>query len=99
VMPGMAVDVDEIGRRAASGTLALTVGKAWSPQWQTYIDMARDRLGLSQSPAQPGNSARTVDAGVRFSASSTTQVDVALTHGLSAAAPAFQAGVGVSSKF
>lgn len=95
VMPGMAVDLDASGRRTANGTLAVTVGKTWTPQWRTFLDMARDRLAA----VQVGGTSTTLDAGVSFLATSTTQLDFALTHGLSPAAPAFQAGVGVSSNF
>jgi hypothetical protein len=95
LMPGMAVDVDAYGRRTANGTLAVTVGKAWSPQWRTFVDMARDRLAALQL----GGVSTTVDAGVSFAASPATQLDFAVTHGLSPAAPPFQAGVGVSSSF
>ncbi len=95
VMPGVAVDLDAYGRRTANGTLAVTVGKAWSPQWRTFIDMARDRLAA----VQLGGVSTTLDAGVSFAATPATQLDFAVTHGLSPSAPPFQAGVGVSSSF
>ena len=95
VMPGMAIDLDASGRRTANGTLSVTLGKAWTPQWRTFIDMARDRLAA----VQLGGTSTTLDAGVTFAANPGTQLDFALTHGLSAAAPQFQAGVGVSSSF
>lgn len=102
VMPGMAFDTDLAGRRQANGTLAVTLGKSWSPQWRTYVDFARDRLMptlLATSTAVGGGTSTTLDAGITFQAPSGLQLDVALTHGLSAAAPDFQAGVGVSSRF
>lgn len=95
VMPGMALDLDPQGRRVANGTLAVTVGKAWTPQWRTFVDMARDRVALVQA----GGVSTTLDAGLSFLAGNTTRIDVALTHGLTAAAPPFQAGVGMSSRF
>jgi hypothetical protein len=95
VMPGMATDTGPQGRRQTSGTLAVTIGKTWSPQWRTFVDMARDRLDTTQM--NTGNT--TVDAGVSFAANSTTQIDFALTHGLSETAAPMQAGVGVSSSF
>ena len=95
VMPGMAVDLDAYGRRSANGTLSVTLGKAWTPQWRTFVDMARDRLAA----VQLSGVSTTLDAGVSFAASPATQLDFAVTHGLSPAAPPFQAGVGVSSSF
>src|SRR5437868_2620362 len=48
VMPGMAVDYNTLGRRQANGTFAVTLGKTWSPQWRTFVDMARDRVASLQ---------------------------------------------------
>ena len=54
VMPGMAIDLDASGRRTANGTLSVTLGKAWTPQWRTFIDMAR-------GPPRRGPARRHVD--------------------------------------
>jgi len=95
VMPGMAVDYSMGGRRQSTGTLAVTLGKTWSPQWRTFVDMARDRMGTLQM----AGASTSVDAGVTFVAAPGTQIDFAITHGLGDTAPPFQAGVGVSSSF
>ena len=95
VMPGMAMDTSPQGRRQATGTLAVTLGKAWSPQWRTFVDMARDRLDTMQI----AGTSTSVDAGLSFSASASTQIDFALTRGISDSSTPFQAGVGVSSRF
>ncbi len=95
VMPGMVVDYSTEGRRQATGTFAVTLGKSWSPQWRTFVDMARDRAAT-----QPLAGVTTsVDAGVTFVATPSTQIDFAVTRGLSDAAPPFQAGLGLSSSF
>jgi hypothetical protein len=95
VMPGMVVDYSAQGRRLATGTFALTLGKAWSPQWRTFVDMARDRA----TTLQVAGVTTSVDAGVTFVATPTTQIDFAVTRGLSDTAPPFQAGLGLSSSF
>jgi len=95
VMPGMAVDYTAQGRRQATGTFAITVGKAWTPQWRTFVDMARDRA----TAMQIAGVSTSVDAGITFVASPTTQIDFAVTRGLSDTAPPFQAGLGLSSTF
>ena len=95
VMPGMAVDYSSQGRRQATGTFALTLGKTWSSQWRTFVDMARDRMGTLQM----AGTSTSVDAGISFVAAPGTQIDFAVTRGLSDTAPPFQAGVGVSSSF
>jgi hypothetical protein len=94
VMPGMAVDYS-MGRRQATGTFAVTLGKTWSPQWRTFVDMARDRLAA----VQLAGVSTSVDAGITFVATPNTQIDFAVTRGLSDTAPPFQAGLGVSSTF
>jgi len=95
LMPGLAVDYSALGRRQSNGTFAVTLGKSWSPQWRTFVDMARDRLAT----VQVAGVATTVDAGISFVATPGTQIDFAVTHGLSDAAAPFQAGLGLSSTF
>ena len=95
VMPGMAVDYSVQGRRQSTGTFAVTLGKTWSPQWRTFVDMARDRM----ASLQVAGVSTSVDAGITFVATPSTQIDFAVTRGLSDTAPPFQAGVGVSSNF
>ena len=95
VMPGMAVDYSVQGRRQSTGTFAVTLGKTWSPQWRTFVDMARDRMASMQMSGV----STSVDAGITFVATPTTQIDFAVTRGLSDTAPPFQAGLGVSSSF
>ena len=95
VMPGMAVDYSMQGRRQATGTLAVTLGKTWSPQWRTFVDMARDRMGTLQM----AGASTSLDAGVSFAAAPGTRIDFAVTHGLGDTAAPFEAGLGVSSRF
>jgi hypothetical protein len=91
----MAIDQVTQGHRQTTGTIAVTLGKSWSPQWRTFIDMARDRTAALQASGVSTN----VDAGVSFAATSNTQIDFAVTHGVSETAQPFQAGVGLSSTF
>jgi hypothetical protein len=95
VMPGLAIDYSALGRRQATGTFAVTLGKSWSPQWRTFVDMARDRLAAVQITGVSSS----VDAGITFVAGPSTQIDFAVTRGLSDTAPPFQAGLGLSSRF
>ena len=90
----MVVDYS-MGHRQAMGTFALTLGKSWSPQWRTFVDMARDRVAA----VQLAGVSTSVDAGITFVATPGTQIDFAVTRGLSDTAPPFQAGVGLSSSF
>jgi hypothetical protein len=89
------VDYSAQGRRQATGTFAVTLGKTWSPQWRTFVDMARDRATM----LQVAGVSTSVDAGITFVATPTTQIDFAVTRGLSDTAPPLQAGLGLSSTF
>ncbi|MDT9126936.1 hypothetical protein, partial [Escherichia coli] len=75
----MAVDYSMAGRRQSTGTLAVTLGKTWTPQWRTFVDMTRDRMGTLQI----AGASTSVDAGISFAATPGTQIDFAVTRGLS----------------
>jgi len=91
----LAVDYSALGRRQSNATFAVTLGKTWSPQWRTFVDMARDRV----ASVQVAGVSTSVDAGITFVATPTTQIDFAVTRGISDTAPPFQAGLGLSSSF
>ena len=95
LMPGMAVDYSVQGRRQSTGTFAVTLGKTWSPQWRTFVDMARDRMTTLQLASGSTN----LDAGISFIATPSTQIDFAVTRNLSDASTPMQAGLGLSSSF
>jgi len=95
LMPGMAVDYSVQGRRQSTGTFAVTLGKSWSPQWRTFVDMARDRMATLQLAGGSTN----VDAGITFIATPNTQIDFAVTRNLSDTSTPMQAGLGLSSSF
>ena len=94
VMPG--VYMDRVGgRRFAGGILAATLGKAWSPRWHSFVELAGQQLASRRD----GGSVVTLDAGLAFAATPTLQFDVEASHGLTDAAPELEAGVGVAIKF
>ena len=94
-MPGVYVDRNDAGKRFAGGILAATFGKAWSPRWHSFVEVAGQQLASRRN----GGNVVTLDAGLAFAPVPTLQFDIELAHGLTHAAPDFESGVGVSIKF
>lgn len=95
VMPGVAADKNDTGKRFAAGILAVTVGKEWSPAWKTFVELAGQQLASKRN----GGSVATFDAGVTRLLSDSLQVDFSIARGLTAESPDFQSGVGIAIRF
>ena len=96
VMPGLYRDHGDDGRHYAAGVLAVTLGTAWTPRLQSFVELAGQRLSRSQSDA----SLLDIDTGVAFVASRTLQVDMVVSRSLSgSASQAVRAGLSVSAHF
>jgi len=95
VMPGVYVDRNDAGRRFAGAILAATLGKAWSPRWRSFVELAGQQLASRRH----GGNVVTLDTGLAFAPVPTLQFDIEVARGLTQAAPDFESGVGVSIKF
>ena len=96
VMPGIYRDRGDGGRHYAAGVLAMTLGKAWTPRLQGFIELA----GQCVSRAQPDASLLDVDTGVAFAASRTLHVDAVVSRSLSGSvSQQLRGGLSVSSRF
>ena len=96
VMPGLYRDRGDDGRHYAAGVLAVTLGKAWTPRLQSFVELAGQRLSRSQADG----SLLDVDTGVAFVASKALQVDLVVSRSLSGnASQALRGGLSVSSRF
>ena len=95
VMPGVMLDRNAQGGRFASGILAVTVGKAWTPEWRGYVELA----GLQLASRRNGGSIVSFDAGVAWLVSPSMQLDASFSRGLNATAPDFQWGIGLSVRY
>ena len=95
VMPGVFLDRNEHGKRYAAGIFAVTLGKAWTPRWRTFVEVAGERLARPQD----GGSSVTFDTGLAFVATKSLQFDVAVSRGLTSTSPDLQAGLGISARF
>ena len=93
-MPGLYRDRGDDGKHFAAGVLAVTLGKAWTPRLQSFVELAGQRL----SRAQTGESLLNVDTGLAFVATKTLQVDVVVSRSLSGnASQEVRGGLSVSS--
>jgi hypothetical protein len=95
VMPGVYVGRNDAGKRYTGAIFAATLGKAWSPRWHSFVELAGQQLASRRN----GGSVVTLDTGLAFVATPTLQFDIEVSRGLSDAAPDLESGVGVSLKF
>jgi hypothetical protein len=92
VMPGLAVDTDEAGKRYRSGILAATLGKALSERVRGFVELAAPQIAR----AAHGGTEATFDAGLTYSINKDCQLDVALARGLNRRSPDLRLGAGLS---
>jgi hypothetical protein len=95
VMPGIYRDRDDSGKHYAAAVLAFAIGKEWTPRLHSFVELAGERLPLSQR----GGSSVTLDTGVAFRATRALQFEAIISRGVDGASPNAQAGVGLSSRF
>jgi hypothetical protein len=95
VMPGVLVDTNEDNHRYTAAILAVTVGKSWTDNFRTFVEVAGHQL----TSARNGGSVITYDAGIAYLISPTMQVDTAVYVGANQYTPDFQWTVGFSIKF
>ena len=96
VMPGLYRDRGDDGRHYAAGVLAVTLGKAWTPRLQSFVELA----GQRQSRTQFDGSLLDIDTGLAFTATRTMQFDVVVSRSLAGgASQATRGGLSVSSRF
>lgn len=95
VMPGVVADRRADGKRYAAGILAVTLGKAWTPAWRTFVEIAGQQLASRRN----GGSVVTFDTGVTYLVNDAMQLDFAVSRGLNSTSPDWQWGMGVSFRF
>ena len=96
VMPGVYRDRGDDGKHYAAGLLAVTLGQAWTPRLQGFVELAGQRLSRTQADVSLLN----LDTGVVFAASKSLELDGVVSRSLSgSASQAVRAGLSVSSRF
>lgn len=95
LMPGVLVDKNSEGHRYAAGMFALTLGKALTPKWKTFIELAGQHLATKKN----GGNVATVDTGVTYLVSDNLQLDLSVSRGITSHTPDWQWGLGLSVRF
>jgi hypothetical protein len=95
VMPGVAWQHDDDGRRYTSGIFGIVLGKSWTERWRTFVEYSAPQIAR----ASHGGSQHTVDIGTAYLLADTVQVDTALSRGLNNNTPDWSWTVGFSIKF
>lgn len=95
VMPGMLRDTNDAGEHYVAGSLAVVVGKAWTDEFRTFVEVAGHQL----TSARNGGSIVTYDVGMAYLITPTMQVDTAVSIGANDHTPDRQWTVGFSIKF
>lgn len=95
VMPGVLSDTNEEGNGYVAGSLAAVVGKSWTDDFRTYVEVAGHQL----TSAKNGGSVITYDLGMAYLITPTMQVDTAVSFGANDRSPDQQWTVGFSIKF
>ncbi len=93
-MQGVVYDKTD-GRRHASATLGVALGKAWTPRFQTYVEAAAERI----ASARNGGSTVTYNLGGAYLLRDTVQIDSALSWGANGDTPDLSWAVGFSMQF
>lgn len=93
--PALAVARAADGHRFASGLVALTVDRAWSPEAHGFMQLRGERISLAGADAPDLSLA----IGLHRARRAGLQVDVSLAHGLTPGAPPFEGRAAVSLKF
>lgn len=95
IMPGVLRDTNEGGKHFTAGIFAITLGKAWTDDFRTFVEVAGQQLTSNKN----GGSIVTYDAGMAYMLSPTMQIDTAVSIGANDHAPDRLWTIGFSVKF
>ena len=94
VMPGLASEIDDAGRRGTTGIAAVVLGKQWNERWRSFIELSAPRIAKSRH----GGSLLSFDVGSAWLLNKQCQLDAALSAGLNRTTPDLAVTVGISFK-
>jgi hypothetical protein len=92
VMPGLAQDSDDDGKRYNYGILAATFGKEFNERLHGFVEIAGPQIAR----ARHGGTQASFDTGLTYLVNKDCQVDVMLTHGLNSRSADLSLGLGLS---
>jgi len=92
VMPGVALESDEAGKRYGFGILAATLGKEFNERVRGFVELAASQIAR----AAHGGTEATFDTGLTYLINKDCQLDLALARGLNRRSPDLRLGAGLS---
>jgi hypothetical protein len=92
VMPGLAAESDDAGKRYGYGILAATLGKELNERVRGYVEVAMPQIAR----ASHGGTQASFDTGLTYAVNKDCQVDVSLVHGLNNRSPDLSLAFGLS---
>jgi hypothetical protein len=95
VMPGIAWQAGDDGKRHAAGIFGIVLGKSWTERWRTFIEYSAPQIATARN----GGSVTTFDIGTAYLLTDTVQIDTALSRGLNQRTPDWSWTIGLSAKF
>lgn len=95
VMPGVASQTTDDGRRFTSAMLGVSLGKDWNARWHSFVEVAAPQIAR----ARDGGTQAILDFGAAYLVNKQCQVDTALTRGLNRRTADLGFTVGLSVKY
>lgn len=92
VMPGLASERNDDGRRFTSGIFGLVLGKDWNKRFHSYVELAAPRI----AHARDGGTQASVGFGSAYLLTPDLQIDAGVLGGLNRFTPNVSVTVGVS---
>ena len=94
VMPGLAYESDEQGKRYTSGIFGVVLGKEINDRLRGFVEIAAPQIAR----ARHGGNIVTFDTGVAYLLTPNCQIDTAISRGLTTRTPELSWTVGLSFK-
>lgn len=95
VMPGLVRESDDEGRRYTAGIVGVVVGKAWTPRFRTFAEVALPQIARGGD----GGTVALLDLGGAWLLSDDVQLDAAYSAGLNRRSPDHGVTLGLSARF
>ena len=95
VMPGLVHESDDGGRRYTAGIVGVVVGKAWTPRFRTFAEVALPQIARGDD----GGTVALLDLGGAWLLSDDVQLDAAYSAGLNRRSPDHGVTLGLSARF
>ena len=95
LMPGLAYQSDDTGRRYTAGIFGVVVGKSWNDRFRTFAELALPQIASGAD----GGTVATLDLGGAWLVNDDVQLDLAYSGGLNRYTPDHALTLGVSVRF